>query len=176
MSDMIRHETDECPRRSMVRFDRSVHVIVMDDHSVMTDDYDDFDIIDLEDPKEPTSSMMDLDQAGEVHDKNDSEKANDDDADSSHNSDSTKSAQNHHDWMMFLYQSYATITLLMASGGAILSKIISCLCPSRAQINEDDLVAVTGLANGDKAFLFVGSDGGSSYISYVSNLYDCIIA
>ena len=169
MSDMIRCDDVQLPRRSIVRFHDEIHIATCG--SGVSDRDECNHSIDIEAPVFPHNE-----KSHSVAASSDAENDNKNDDDSSHNSDSTKSAQNHHDWMMFLFQSYASITLLMASGGAILSKIISYLCPSRAQINEDDLVAITGLANGDKAFLFVGSDGGSSYISYVSNLYDCIIA
>ena len=166
---MIRCDDVQHPRRSIVRFRDEIHIAACGSG---VSDHDEYNLsIDIEAPVLPHNE-----KSHSVAASSDAENDNKNDDDSSHNSDSTKSAQNHHDWMMFLFQSYASITLLMASGGAILSKIISYLCPSRAQINEDDLVAITGLANGDKAFLFVGSDGGSSYISYVSNLYDCIIA
>ena len=70
------------------------------------------------------------------------------------------------DWISYLHRSYGSIILLMASGGGMMTSIVSFLSPSSTQVSDDDVLAATSMVHGDKAFLFVGSDGGSSYISY----------
>jgi hypothetical protein len=136
------------------------------------------DAIDIEAPSgHPNeSSMMELEDV-ELVDTSDEEDGNEDDEenvgketeDSSHSSDPTPiHTHTAASWIEYLYRSYGYFTLFMASGGGMLTAIVAFLCPSdNKQIDEDDLMAVTSLANGDKAFLFVGSDGGSSFISYV---------
>ena len=188
MSNKICNDTEKDPyqRRSVVRFQDTLHVVM--EGSSANDDYYK-DTIDIEATLVrqdtslcDTSSLME-EMEGVAASSNDDE--HDDcnneedlntgatnfnrDDDSSHST-GPPSGDTFTDWISYMYRSYGFITSLMATGGGILSFVISFLCPSNQnnkQIDEDDLVAITSVINGDKAFLFVGGDGGSSFISYV---------
>ena len=195
MSDMLRNNTEEDPyqRRSVVRFHDTLDV-VMEGSSTNNDYYE--DAIDIESPLVRQNDTTLHDSSSLVGEMEDVELAassdEDDDDDDDHDNeektangnaidDNQKDDSSHSsgpppgdtvvDWLSYLYRSYSFVTLLMASGGAMLTSVISFLCPSNQnnkQIDEDDLMAITSMANGDKAFLFVGGDGGSSFISYVN--------
>ena len=186
MSDMIRNQDDENPyqRRSVVRFNDTVEVVAVmycgstKDHSNKDyEEYDDdyYDTIDIEAPPVLVSlkgtSTYDSIEDALVQASSDEESVDNDDVEIDNaSSDSEESKQYHpiyNDWISYFQRSYGFIMFLMASGGGMLTSIVSFLCPSNTQVSEDDVLALTSLANGDKAFLFVGSDGGSSYISYV---------
>lgn len=186
---MICNQDDENPyqRRSVVRFNDAVEVVVMDgsstnDYSNNKDyeDYDDdyYDTIDIEAPAvvapPKDEPVYDSTEDVVIVTSSDEESVDSHDIDEVENdhdsSDSEGSKQDYttsNDWISYLHRSYGFIMFLMASGGGMLTSIVSYLCPSKTQVSEDDVLAATSMMNGDKAFLFAGSDGGSSYITYV---------
>ena len=193
MSDIFRNDDDNeysYQRRSVVRFHDTIEVVDgrrPNDHYSNKDyeDYDDeyYQTIDIEAPVVPDSvvpppidvatmhdsteeaalaAMSDEESVDDLHETDD----NDDNSSSGETSKPGHTADD--DWISFLHRSYGFIVMVMGMWTAIVSR----LCTSKAEITDDDLMAATSMVNGDKAFFFVGSDGGSSYISYVGTKTD----
>jgi hypothetical protein len=172
-------------RRSVVRFQDSLDAVIEDSGSSSANDSSNYeDAIDIEAPvvrQSRTSynpslvmGMEDIELAA-TSDEDQLEKDNvqayKDDIKSNQNDDSSHSTEQipvnlTASWIDYLYR--RLLTVLVATGGNMLTAVIAFICPSNnREIGEDGLTAIASLANEDKAFLFVGSDGGTSFISYV---------
>ena len=182
-------DIDLYQRRPVVRFLDTVPVVMgtssSSSNSSIDNNYE--DTIDIEAPAMQqndtlydSSSMMAIEDVVVAASSDEDDSDNDDNIydnkinpndDSSHSA-GPRSGNTTDDWIAYLYRLYGFFTLMMTSGVGMLTAVISYFCPSNSnQIDEEDLMAVSSLANGDKAFLFVGGDGGSSFISYVFALF-----